>query len=150
MAITRWDAVVDAVIAAVDAATTAAVFDAVPVTDEYLPQVVIVGARADDERGLAGTLRQTYHDLGASAKRDETGTIYCSAISQTGDDDIATVRAAAIALVGVVESTLRADFDLGLADVLRIEVALGDVFQGRTAQGVFCEVEFTVEYTALI
>jgi len=150
MAITKWDAVTDAVIATVDAATSAAVFDAVPVTDEYLPLVVVIGARTDDERGLGGTIRQVYHDLGVTATRDETGTIYCSALAQTGNDDVAWCRAEVIALLGTIESALRGNPTLTMTDVMRVEVTLGDVFQGRTNAGAFAEVQFTIEYTALI
>ena len=150
MAITRFAAVTDALITAVKAQTTASVFDAVPVTDEFLGRVVVIGARSDDDRGLGGTIRQSYRDLGAAATREETGTIYCSAIAQTGNDDVAGMRAAAIALLGEVETALRSNFDLDVAAVRSVEVELGDVFQGRTPAGAFAEVQFTVTYQALI
>lgn len=148
--ISRWDAVVDAVIAAVDTQTSAQVFDAVPITSEFIGLGCIIGARADDERGLAGTIRQVYHDLGPTATRDETGTIYCSAIAQTGDDDIPTMRQRVIGLVGDVETALRNNYDLDVAGVRSVEVELGDIFQGLTQAGTFAEVQFTIRYEALI
>lgn len=148
--ISRWATVVDAVIAAVDAQTAAQVFDAVPVTSEFVGLGLTVGARLDDDRGLGGTVRQGYHDLGPTATRDETGTIYCSAIAQTGNDDLSGMRAAAFGLVGDVETALRNNYDLDLAGVRSVELEMGDIFQGLTQAGSFVEVQFTLRYEALI
>lgn len=151
MTITRWAAVVDAVIAAVDSATSASVFDTRQITDDFIGRAVVVGARSEsDERGFAGSINQAYHDLGPTATRDETGSVHCYAFAQTGDNDVAGMRAAVVTVIGEVETALRSNYDLDVAKVRHVELLTGDVYHGLTKHGAFALIEFTVRYEALI
>lgn len=146
----RWAAVTDAVIALLDAQLTIPVFDGVPVTSDYISDAVIIGNQPGKDDGSAGLISQEYHELGVGAKRNEVGEIRCAAMSQTGDDSLSTVRSNALSTVASVESALRTSVNLGLADLLYVEVRIGEMFQGATTRGVFAECRFTIAYTALI
>lgn len=146
----RWAAVTDAVIALLDAQLSMPVFDGIPVTSDFIADAVIVGNQPGRDDGAAGLISQEYHEVGVGAKRNEVGEIRCAAISQTGDDTLSTVRANALATVALVESALRTSVNLGLADLLYVEVRVGEVLQGATTRGVFAECRFTIGYTALI
>lgn len=146
----RWAAVTDAVVALLDAQLTIPVFDGVPVTSDYIPDAVIIGNQPGKDDGAAGMISQEYHELGVGAKRNETGEIRCAAMSQTGDDTLSVVRSNVLATVATVEAALRTSINLGLADLLYVEVRVGEMFQGATTRGVFAECRFTIAYTALI
>ncbi len=146
----RWAAVVDAVVTLLDAQLSQTVFDGVPVTSDYITDAVIIGNQPGKDDGAAGLITQDYHEVGVGAKRDEKGEIRCAAMSQTGDDTLATVRRNVLATVAAVEAALRASVNLGLADLLYVEVQTGEMFQGATTRGVFAECRFTIAYTALI
>lgn len=146
----RWAAVTDAVITLLDAQLSIPVFDGIPVTSDYIADAVIVGNQPGKDDGAAGLITQEYHEVGVGAKRNESGEIRCAAISQTGDDTLSVVRTNALATVASVESALRTSVNLGLADVLYVEVRVGEVLQGATTRGVFAECRFTIGYQALI
>jgi len=152
MAVTRADAVVDALVAALsaDATLTGLVIDGPPVTQDELVDVVTVGYGWDADDDTAIEIEQEYHELGPTAKRDERLDVRCAVASFRGDADIAAARARCVVLLGAVESVLRADPSLGLADVLRAEVTLGTFRQAQTAQGAEVICPFTVTATALI
>ena len=148
MAACRWPAVVDALLAVFDTAGIPA-WDAEPATDAILTGV-IVGAKLDNDQGLAGRFTQGYHDLGPAATRDESGVVHCVALAQTGDDDVKAARTTVFEVLSDVEDALRADPTLGLGSILRVEVAAGEVMQGRSPDGVFAELPFDITYTAII
>lgn len=153
MAVTRLDAVIDALVAALRAAGSLSgvtVLDGPPVTDDPLFEVVSVGFSWDPEDDRAAETTQGYHELGMTAKRDETVDVYCAVRVVNGDADVSTARARAVVLVGAVESVLRADPSMGLADLLRAELSVGDLRQTQTAEGVGALIRFTVTATALI
>ena len=152
MAVTRADAVVDALVAALSADSTLSglVLDGPPVTEAVLDDVVTVGFAWDPEDDTSVEIEQAYHELGAAAKRDETLDVRCAAVSFRGDGDMAAARARCVVLLGAVESVLRANYSLGLADVLRTEVTVGSLRQSQTAQGAECICQFTVTATSLI
>lgn len=153
MAVTRVDAVIDALVATLAAAPALAgvvVSDGYPVTDDPLDEVVTVGFAWDPEDDRAAEVEQAYHELGTSARRDETLDVFCAARVLDGSGDMGSARARCVALLGAVESALRADPSLGLADVLRIEVTFGDLRQTQDADGAAALVRFTVTATSLI
>ena len=152
MAVTRADAAVDALVAALgaDATLTGLVIDGPPVTEAVLADAVTVGFGWDPDDDTAIDVEQEYHELGATAKRDERVEIRCAAVSFRGDADMAAARARCVVLLGAVESVLRADPDLGLADVLRCEVSFASFRQSQTAQGAEVIAPFTVTVTSLI
>lgn len=153
MAITRIDAVIDALVAALRADPSLSgvtVLDGPPVTDDPLWEVVSIGFAWDAEDDRAAETTQGYHELGMTAKRDETVDVYCAVRVVNGDADVSTARARAVVLLGAVETVLRADPSLGLADLLRCEVTVGDLRQTQTGDGVGALIRFTVTATALI
>lgn len=143
----NWSAVADAVIAALNTGGVT-VYDAVPITNELLTGVV-VGAVLDDESGRAGEISQSYHELGTGAKRDENGRIFCVALAQSGDNDLSTIRTTAFTTLDAAEDILRATHHLNVDNILRIEVSQGDIFQGYTKDGCFCEIRFDISYHAI-
>ncbi len=155
MAISRYAAVVDALVALAqaDATLTAAaveVFDGAPTSQPYGTTLLAFGWTGDYEDETAGTIRQTYHDLGPAAKRDETVEVVCAIQSWRGDDDMAAARTSAVAALGALETALRADVDAGVSDALRVEMSDATVRQARTSEGLFCEIDFTITATSLI
>lgn len=149
MSSSAWPAVVDALIATLGSQLSVPVWDTAPVTGERLTGV-IVGAVGDSTEGNAGTLEQTYHDLGPSARRDETGTVECAVVAQSGDDDLAAVRAAAFAILGDAEDALRSGVSIGVGQLLRCELTSARPRQGFSTDGVFCDIPLTLTYHALI
>lgn len=152
MAVTRADAVVDALVAALsaDATLSGLVLDGPPVSEATFDEVVTVGFAWDPDDDTSIDITQEYHELGPAAKRDETVEVRCAAVAWRGDGDVAAARARCIVLLGAVESVLRANPSLGLAEVMRTEVAFGTVRQAQTAQGAEVICQFTVAATSLI
>ncbi|MBK6347265.1 MAG: hypothetical protein QG671_1780 [Actinomycetota bacterium] len=151
MAPATWPAAYAAILSALRAALDVPVLDA---DDDLgaggdLRAAVVLGTDTGDE-GRCGVFAQEYHDLGATATRDDIGTIDAQVFAQSGGDDLAPLRAAAFDALADVESALRSGITLGVASALRIELSGGDVFQGRTEDGTFVEVRFQLTYTALI
>lgn len=171
MAITRWDAVVDAVIGAVSTqvAGTADVYDGPPNTSEPLTDAIIIGAVNGET--VSGTLDQEWRTMGGPdfADRDENGTVRCMAVAQRGDTEMATTRAAAVTLLGQVETALRTvvSYDYpkvydntdrydsagtvaSEAATLWIQLQAGSVAQLQTPAGSECWITFTLAYRAII
>lgn len=153
MAITRVDAVIDALLATLRADPALAgvtISDGYPVTDDPLDEVVTVGFSWDPEDDRAAEVEQAYHELGTAARRDETLDVFCAVRVSDGGGDMATARARCVVLLGAVESALRAAPALGLADLLRAEVTVGDYRQAQDADGAAALLRFTVTATSLI
>ena len=155
MAISRWAAAVDALIAALQADATLAtvpaeVIDGPPTGQVYRDVAVYVGFRGDEDDPTAGTVQQEWRTVSPDAKRDEVLTIDCIAEAVRGDNNMALARTAATAALGAVESALRADPDLGLADVAWLEVSDSSVQQFRDADGAVCRHLFTVTVKSVI
>lgn len=152
MATTRADAVIDALVATLSAvpALSGLVHDGPPVTGDALPEAVTVGFGFDEDDDLAFDIDQSVHELGPMAKRDETVEVRCAAMASNGDGDMAAARARCVALLGAVETALRADYTLGLADAIRVELTVGAGRQAQTQQGAGCLIQFSVTATSLI
>ena len=151
MASTTWPYVVDAVLTTLRDVLDVLVLDA---DDDLgaggdLRAGVVIGTDTGEE-GRCGNFAQEYHDLGATATRDDAGQIDCQVFAQSGDEDLSTLRLAAFDVLADVETALRSGITLGVGSALRIELAGGEVFQGRTEDGAFVEVRFQIAYTALI
>ena len=126
------------------------VYDGIPVTAEQIADGVFVGVVLDDDNGDAGKWAMDWHELGGTPPMDETGAVRCTVMAQRGDTDLATARASAFTHLGAVEAVCRGDYDLGVTDLLWLHVHSGRVRQGQTPRGSYCEIEFTVDYKALI
>lgn len=157
MAVSRFAALTDAILSTLRASTDAGltgveIVDGPPFGADVPPKAVFIGWTGGDEDDTAGTISQSVHDagLGASAKRDETVVVECIAEVFTGDDDLSAPRTTCVAILGAVESALRADYSLGLADVLRVEIDTGEVLQSRGPNGAAVRIGFRVSATCLI
>lgn len=150
MAPARWPFIVDAVLAKLRTELGVDVFDAVPVTGDALTDFVVIGAILETDDGRSGTFTQRDHDLGPANTRYEEGRITCLVVSQSGDDDVATRRAAAFSTLADIEDVLRARITFGVDNTLWVELAAGDVLQGLTPDGAFCQINFDLTYSGLI
>lgn len=151
MAPATWPAAYAAILSTLRSALSVPVLDAdddIGAGDD-LRTAVVLGTDTGEE-GRCGVFTQEYHDLGATATRDDVGTIDAQVFAQSGNDDLAALRTAAFGALAGVESALRSGITLGVTSALRIELSGGDVFQGRTEDGAFVEVRFQLTYTALI
>lgn len=155
MAISRYAAATDALVALAQAdatliAAAVEVVDGPPLQQQYAETSLYVGWSGEEDDATSGSISSAYHDLGPAAKRDETVEVYCTIRSVTGTDDMSGARSSAIAALGALETAVRANVSLGLADVLRFEVSDATVRQVRDSLGVGVDVGFTVTCTSLI
>lgn len=154
MASSRFAAVFDAVLAACQAEPTLAattISDTLPLTQDRLTALLMIGNSGDPEDPRAGSIRQSYHDMaGTSSTRDETVTINCAVMVQTGDIDVAATRSSAFTVLAGVESALRGSIGLGLSYVMRVEVIDAEVYIEQFADGTSVRIPFTIEATCLI
>ena len=150
----RFAAVYDALLSTLQAdgnLSSVTVSDGLPITEDRLVDLVIVGNGGDPENSEAGRITQSYHDLaGTSSTRDEVVTINCFAMSQTGDVDVSATRTRAFQVLGYVESAIRANYALGLANVLRVEITEIYCNIEQFADGTAVRLPFTVQATCLI
>jgi len=150
----RFAAVYDAVLTTLRADTnlaTLTVSDGLPITQERYDDLVIIGNSGDPEQPEAGRITQSYHDLaGTSSTRDETVTLYCCVMSQTGDVDISTTRSRAFEVLGWVESAIRANYGLSLANVLAVEITDVSCIIDQFADGTAVRLPFTLQATSII
>jgi hypothetical protein len=155
MASSRYAETTTTLLTALRASTALAALDTFigdgpAVDDEYPRRAIYVGWSGDGEDDVAGSSSQEWHDNGPGAARDEIITLTCVARAQTGDNDLPGMRDAALDLLAEVESILRADVDLGIAEVMHAEVAGFTVHQFSGEDGVGVDVVFTIRFKALI
>lgn len=154
MATSRYAAVADAIVATLQAdanLSAVVVSDGLPITEDRLTSLVIVGNSGDPEDSYAGRFEQEYHDLaGVNSTRDETITIPCCVLAQTGDIDVSATRLSAFTILGYVEGALRANYRLGLDNVLRVEMSGGDVNVSQFADGTAVRLSFSITAACLI
>lgn len=150
----RFAAVYDALLATLQADTnlaTITVSDGLPITQDRITDLVIIGNSGDPENTEAGSISQNYHDMaGTSSTRDETVQINCFVMSQTGDVDVSATRTRAFQVMGWVESAIRANYALGLANVLAVEITDISVLIDQFADGTSVRMPFTVQATCII
>lgn len=150
----RFPAVVDAILSTLsnDANLSGVVIsDGLPITEDRLVDLVIIGNAGDPENSEAGSVSQSYHDLaGVNSTRDETVQVNCCVLSQTGDVDVAATRSRAFQVLGYVESALRANYALGLTNVMRVEVSDVNVYVDQFADGTAVRLPFTITATSII
>ena len=150
----RFAAVYDALLSTLRASgdlSSVTISDGLPITEDRLVDLVIVGNGGDPENTEAGRVTQSYHDLaGINSTRDETVTINCFVMSQTGDVDISATRSRAFEVLGYVESAIRANYGLGLANVIAVEVTDITCYIEQFADGTAVRLPFTVTATSII
>lgn len=153
MTITRYAAVVDAILATLAAAPDLAgvLINDGPPTPGFNPyEGVYVGWTGGEDDATAGSISQEYHDTGISAKRDETVSIEYVVQSVRGDDLMSEARSRTVALLGFIESALRANPSLGIDGVLFVEMSAGSVRQVRNEDGIGVEISGSFTATCLI
>lgn len=127
------------------------VSDGAPVSADAASEVLVIGGSPVETDTLAGEGTQSWRsDGGTSAARDGEESILCYVAAATGDVDVATTRAAAFAVLAAVESLLRANYTLGLAGVLSVEVTRVSYQLEQYADGTRVVVPFTVTVRSVI
>lgn len=153
MTISRYAAVTDAVLALLRADVTLAsvtILDGPPTQGQSAEAFLWIGWSGDPDDATSGSITQAYHDAGPAATRDETVDINCLVQVSRGDDDMAAARTSAIAILGSVETALRANPTLGLTGLLRVELSASSVRQIRDGLGIAVELVFSLTATSLI
>lgn len=151
---TRVGDVIDALVALAEATvdtSTVAVFDGPQPVFDPPEQFVAIGWDTGDEAGsgISADITQEWASLGNRAK-DETGTVNCAVGVWTGDTNAKGRRDTAAAIIGQLETALRADATLGIALVRNVGLSTGSLTQEQIDDGVRAIVAFTVNYTARI
>lgn len=127
-----------------------AVYDGPTAVADDAASAIVVGGRFNDEDIDAGSFTLDWRtDGGASATEDETINLNCSAQFWTGDVDMAAARAGAFALIGSVDSVIRANSALGVTGLLWCHITSGNVRQ-ELRSGSMCVVDFTITARAII
>lgn len=156
MATTLIDAVIDGLVttlrasASLDApgGTYTPVFDGPTPVDGSARDFVTVGW-ADGGRGAQS--RGAHHDIGytTSAMRDDVGSISVVISCWDGDTDIATTRARVFTILGYVETAIRNNPTLGVANLMWSHVVAVELMQDIES-GALAELTVTVEYAGVI
>jgi len=128
------------------------IVDGPPIIDLSNPDLVFIGWQPGEDQ--AATLTQSFNGAGART-RDEDFVITCYAEARSGDTDIAAQRVRAFALVGAVETALRATNELPEAPtlngtVLWAHLTAGNLTQAQTKAGAVVGVAFSVTCRARI
>lgn len=110
-------------------------------------QFVVVGSAGDDDDGAV--LDLTPSTLGPGDWLDESGEIICSAWSWSGDTDVASRRAEALAAAGACVAAVQADRTLG--GLLIDEATVGNLrYQAvQFKEGALVRASFSVTYLGL-
>ena len=161
MATSRLDDVINALLSLLRAetgyrapsteGTGVPVFDGPEVAGDRFtePQLIIVG---DSPAGGAATFEQVGVTMAATTRpRDETGTVYVSAIANDGNTP-AEARASALALVATVETLVRTNPDLGLGSGSGFRWVGSptsvDLTQTAHPNGFTAQLDFSLTYMA--
>jgi hypothetical protein len=109
------------------------------------PNFLFVGTQpSDTEAGdAAGTVNQTWGELGARAKYEDL-TVPCELVCQAGDTSLTQRRTDAKAILAAVESALRTDFTLSVAQLLWCHMSAGTPQQKQTPNGSALVIPFTI------
>lgn len=154
MSFTRWSDAVTALIAAYNAANLG-----IPVYDGLVPQsfsdpaCVIVGHEGTIEAdgtlvpdALAGIWNQQWIEMGA---RQETGTVNCVLVCQSGDTALTGLRTQAAALMEALENAADASggYAGGLIDMTFDATVNGRFIYRQSAAGAAVLVAYRVSYS---
>jgi hypothetical protein len=123
------------------------VYDGPVITGDTPETAVFVGYDADPGGPMAAVANwtQAWAALGAQRK-DEQFDVLCAIVSWSGDVDVPTRRAAAVAALQVVGDTLRAavNIGLGLPQPTIAAFTVGGLFQEQGPNGLQVRIPFTV------
>ena len=153
MATSTMPAFTNAVIAALKSASSLSgirIFDGIEIDMSYPGDAIAVGhdGNLDGDEVSASSIRQEYRPLGAISKF-EHGSLSCFLWSANGTTDISTRRTQAFALLGDVETVIRADVSfVGLVQFSAVEQ--GEIRYRQTVNGVGVGILFTITYQSRI
>lgn len=135
--------------ATLDAAVACPVFDGPGLTDDSMPDYLLVGV-PDPDADSPDNAVETEVEWGALGRlsRVEHITIRCTAVSWSGDEDLAALRVRAYATLGAVEQALTADPSLGDNARYGGLVASHQMRQNTDADGAVVWVLFSLSFTA--
>jgi hypothetical protein len=153
MPASRYAATITGLISVFQAAAPAVtVFDGLTIGDDSLTEAIIVGASSDFEATDAGTFTQEYRTTGgASAAKDETVTIPCAVIVDSGDSSVATARARCCEILALLEDALRANYSLGLApNVMWADLQSCTFTSEQSPYGESFRADFTITIQSVI
>lgn len=108
--------------------------------------LVLVEFDATPEARENARFEQEWLDL-ACTRRRELGELLCTAVAQTGDDDIAAMESHAFALLAACVDDLKSDLTVG-GVVWSQHVVNGSAQQFKNERGVAVIVPFTIAYAA--
>lgn len=147
------NSVLAALVAKFDAATTVPIFDGPDISalNKQATGFVLVGSSGDEDED-AVVIDQALSNLGPGTWLEETGDIVCAAISWAGGKDIATRRAASLAVATACADAVQDDPTLNgvLIEPGRADVSALRLQQRAEETGVLVRVVFTVRYSALV
>ena len=153
MATSTMPAFTTAVVAALQGAGSLSgvrVFDGIEIDMSYPGDAIAIGhdGNLDGDEVAASSIRQEYRPLGAISKF-EHGVLSCFLWSADGTVDISARRTRAFALLGSVESVIRADVSFaGLVQFSALENA--EIRYRQTTNGVGVGILFTITYQSRI
>ena len=154
MAISQFAALTDSVLAILRADThlsNVTISDGLPITEDRLVDLIVIGNSGSPEDTRAGSIRQQWHDLaGINSTRDETCEIFCCLISQTGDVDVSATRTRAFEILGYISDALRATLNGGIANCFGIDLTDVEVNVEQFADGTSIRLPFTITANTLI
>jgi hypothetical protein len=134
------------------AATGVTVFDGATIGDDSLTEAVIVGGSSDFEQTNAGSFTQEYRTTGgAYAAKDETVTIPCAVIVDSGSTDVAAARSRCCEILGLLEAGLRANYSLALGpNVLWADLQSCTFTSEQSPYGESYRADFTITIQSVI
>ena len=154
MAVSQFPGVVDALVTLLNATATltgVVISDGLPITEDRMNDLVMIGSTGSPDDTRSGTISQEYNDLaGINSTREERVEISCCVISQTGDVDVSTTRTRAFAILGYISDAVRANYTLGVSGVMRVEMSDVEVFVEQFADGTSVRLPFTISVNSLI
>ena len=153
MATSTMPTFTNAVITALQGASSLAgvrIFDGIEIDMSYPGDAVAIGhdGNLEGDEVAASSIRQEYRPLGAISKF-EHGSLNCFLWSANGTTDISARRTQAFALLGNVESVIRADVSFGgIVQFSAMENA--EIRYRQTTNGVGVGILFTITYQSRI
>lgn len=119
---------------------------------------LVVGADSDDpfdapvdvDDTLTGLVRQGWSAEGPGTWRDEAGSVLCTVVAWSGDDEFAPLRARVRSFVDDLEAALIADRQLGDTVGAGVELAEMRVWERRRADGIAVGAVLDIAYQSLL
>lgn len=105
---------------------------------------LLVGVDDPDSEEASTAATSRHEAAGMGKSRDQSITVYCTAVAWTGNEDAKEARDAAYALLAAVEAEISADPTLG-GVVFGARVGDDTLRQNTNNRGVEAHVLFTVE-----